>query len=142
MLLSNLSLPPLHFHCIPLHPLPVGFTLIRSQMADEETLDTIVKSVVRNDGQRAKVILDSLHGQGIAQLSDLGNLNANRLEETLDDAKIKPAKTRADLEDKLKEYIKKGTITHWNSLTTFARFSLSICYCSKWLVYFSRPPCQ
>jgi acetyl-CoA carboxylase carboxyltransferase component len=77
-------------------------------MADgKETLKTIVKSVVKNDVKRAKVILDSLHGQEIDQLSDLGNLNAKRLEETLDDAKIKPPKTRADLEDKLKEYIKK-----------------------------------
>lgn len=110
-------------------------------MADG-TLKTIVESVVKNDVKRAKVILDSLHEQEIDQLSDLGNLNADELEETLCAADIKPPKTKANLRDKLEVYIKKGTITHWNSLTTFARSSLSICYCSKRLVYFSRPPCQ
>jgi len=77
-------------------------------MADaKETLDTIVKDVVEGDKKEAEAILDSLRAQRIKSLSDLGNLNAKRLEETLDDAKIKPPKTRADLEDKLKEYIKK-----------------------------------
>jgi len=72
-----------------------------------ETLDTIVKSVVKNDGQRAKVILDGLHEQEIDQLSDLGNLDADQLEETLREAGIKPPKTRANLRDKLEVYIKK-----------------------------------
>jgi len=112
-------------------------------MADgKETLDKIVKDVVEGDKAQAKAILDSLRGQKIESLSDLGEFEEAELEETLKDAQIKPVKTRVALKSKLKEYIKKGTITHWNSLTTFAHSSLSICYCSKRLVYFSRPPPQ
>jgi len=77
-------------------------------MADgKETLGRIVKDVVEGDKAQAKAILDSLRGQKITSLSDLGEFEEAELEETLKDAQIKPVKTRVALKSKLKEYIKK-----------------------------------
>jgi len=82
-------------------------------MADaKETLDTIVKDVVEGDKAQAKAILDSLRGQKIKSLSDLGEFEEAELEETLKDAQIKPVKTRVALKSKLKEYIKKDKTGH------------------------------
>jgi len=73
----------------------------------KETLDTIVKDVVEGDKAQAKAILDSLRGQKIKSLSDLGEFEEADLEETLKDAQIKPVKTKVALKSKLKGYIKK-----------------------------------